>query len=47
MTDFRWNEAIFFEKKKIKNGQLKKKGDSPNSQYFSRKFQGLVLGLIE
>ena len=43
MTDLNRDEV-----KKNQNGQLKKTEifNSANSQYFSRKFQGFVLGLL-
>ena len=50
MTCFNKNEAKknFFLKKKFQNGWLKKISfsSSANSQYFSWKFHGLVLGLV-
>ena len=46
MTDFHGDEAKKkFWKKKIQNGRLRI-FNYPNSQYFSHKFQKLVLGLV-
>ena len=51
LTNFHEYEAKkkFFLKKKIQIGRLKKRSfsSSANCQYFSRKFHGLVLGLVE
>ena len=46
LTDFHWNEAIFFEKK-IQNGCFSKWTffKIANSQNFYQKFHRLVLGL--
>ena len=46
MTDFEWDEGFFLKKESKCLTQKTEIFNSPNSQYFLQKFQGLVLGWV-